>query len=144
MQPNLEAHWTWCDILVKHCVARCGGHLGRKHGWLQGAVGGKNRTTLEAVYPEGLCKAWAKDVKKFLDYRNTFQDYYKCERCAMGRAAKSNMEHSFLPGECRYGQWPGGENPRQRKQLEREQRQKDNVFDSFREEALKNPKLMQG
>jgi hypothetical protein len=79
MQPNLEAHWTWCDILVKHCVARCGGHLGRKHGWLQGAVGGKNRTTLEAVYPEGLCKALVKDVKKFLDYRNTFQDYYKCE-----------------------------------------------------------------
>ena len=88
--------------------------------------------------------ALVKDVKRFLDYRNTSQGYYKCERCAMGRAATADMEHNFLPGECRYGKWPEGEDPRERKRLEREQQQKDDIFDSLRKEALKNEKVMQG
>ena len=99
---------------------------------------------MAAVYPESMCKALVKDVKRFLDYRNTSQGYYKCERCAMGRAATADVEHNFLPGECRYGKWPEGEDPRERKRLEREQQQKDDIFDSLRKEALKNEKVMQG
>jgi hypothetical protein len=113
--PILKPTGLQSDFLLKHSIARCGGHHGRKHGWLQGAVGGKNRTTMAAVYPESMCKALVKDVKRFLDHRNTFQDYYKCERCAMGRAATADMEHNFLPGECRYGKWPEGEDPRAQK-----------------------------
>eukprot|EP00435_Cladocopium_sp_Y103_P017747 s172_g4.t1 len=99
--PILKPTGLHSDFLLKHSVARCHGHHGRKHGWLQGAVNGKNRTTMAAVYPEALCKALVKDVKKYLDFRKNFHDYYKCERCAMGRAATADMEHSFLPGECR-------------------------------------------
>jgi hypothetical protein len=142
--PILKPTGLQSDFLLKHSIARCGGHHGRKHGWLQGAVGGKNRTTMAAVYPESMCKALVKDVKRFLDHRNTFQDYYKCERCAMGRAATADMEHNFLPGECRFGKWPEGEDPRERKRLEREQQQKDDIFDSLRKEAVKNEKVMQG
>jgi hypothetical protein len=98
---------------------------------------------MAAVYPESMCKALVKDVKRFLDYRNASQGYYKCERCAMGRAATADMEHNFLPGECRYGKWPEGEDPRERKRLEREQQQKDDIFDSLRKEALKNEKDLQ-
>ena len=103
-----------------------------------------NRTTMAAVYPEQLCRALMRDVKKFLSYKNTVEDYYKCQRCSMGRAATADMEHSFLPGECRYGKWPEGEGPRERKRLEREQQDQDNIFENFRKEALRNPKVMQG
>lgn len=104
--PILKPTGLQSDFLNKQSIARCGGHHGRKHGWLQGAVGGKNRTTMAAVYPESMCKALVKDVKRFLDYRNTSQGYYKCEPCAMDRAATADMEHNFLPGEFRYGKWP--------------------------------------
>ena len=89
---------------------------------------------MAAVYPEQLCRAIIRDVKKFLSYKNTLEDYYKCQRCAMGRAATADMEHSFLPGECRYGKWPEGEGPRERKRLEREQQERDNIFENFRKE----------
>eukprot|EP00435_Cladocopium_sp_Y103_P024430 s393_g6.t1 len=132
------------DFHLKHCISRCNGHHGRKHGWLQGAVSGMNRTTMASVYPEPLCRAIIRDIKKYLSYKNMVEDYYKCQRCAMGRAATADMEHSFLPGECRYGKWPEGEGPRERKRLEREQQEKDNIFENFRKEALSNPKVMQG
>ena len=30
--------------------------------------------------------------------------YYSCERCKFGRACPPGVEHTFVPGECRYGQ----------------------------------------
>ena len=62
----------------------------------------------------------------------------------MGRAATADMERSFLPGKCRHGKWPEGEGPKERKRLEREQQEQDNIFENFRKESLKNPKVMQG
>ena len=115
-----------------------------RHGWLQGAVQGMNRTTLAAVYPESLCRSLVKDIKWYINHLNYYENFYKCERCAMGRAATSSMEHSFLPGECRYGKWPEGQDPREKKRLEKEQQEKDDIFETFRRESLKNPKVMQG
>ena len=40
--------------------------------------------------------------------------------------------------------WSTGDDPRERKRLEREQQQQDDIFDSLRKEALENPKVMQG
>jgi hypothetical protein len=62
----------------------------------------------------------------------------------MGRAATADMEHLFLPGKCRHGKWPEGEGPKERKRLEREQQEQDNIFENFRKESLKNPKVTQG
>ena len=50
--PILKPTGLQSNLALKHCVKRCTGHLGQKHGWLQGAVQGVNRTTAAAVYPE--------------------------------------------------------------------------------------------
>ena len=142
--PILKPTGFQSDFHLRHCISRCNGHHGRKHGWLQGAVAGMNCTTMAAVYLEPLCKAIIRDVKKYLSYKDMVEDYYKCQRCAMGRAATADMEHSFLPGECRHGKWPEGEGPKERKRPEREQQEQDNIFENFRKESLKNPKVMQG
>ena len=143
-QPILKPTGLYSDFGLRNCLARCGGHQGRRHGWLQGTTQGVNRTTIAAVYPEAFCKSVVRDIKRFINQIHCHDVYYKCEKCAMGRAATSNMEHTFLPGECRYGKWPAGEDPREKKRLEREQQAKDDIFDSFRKESLKNPKVMQG
>ena len=142
--PILKPTGLYSDFHLRHCIARCAGHQGRRHGWLQGAVQGMNRTTLAAVYPEGLCRSLVKDIKWYINHLNYYENFYKCERCAMGRAATSSMEHSFLPEECRYGKWPEGQDPREKKRLEKEQQEKDDIFETFRRESLKNPKVMQG
>eukprot|EP00435_Cladocopium_sp_Y103_P007263 s3374_g2.t1 len=142
--PILKPTGLHSDFGLRHSIMRCVGHQGRRHGWLQGTTQGINRTTIAAVYPEAFCKALIKDFKRFINHSYNTDNYYKCQRCSMGRAATSDMEHSFLPGECRYGKWPAGEDPRERKRLEREQQEKDNIFDNFRKESLKNPKVMQG
>lgn len=124
-QPCFEALW-------------CAGHLGQKHGWLQGAVQGVNRTTAAAVYPESLGKAIVKDIKRFISNKcfisnkpTVYNDYYKCERRALGRAAADDLRHSFVPGECRQGRWPEGENPRERKKAEKSKRSRTTCSTSF-------------
>jgi len=112
--PILKPTGLQGDLALKHCVKRCAGHLGQKHGWLQGAVQGVNRTTAAAVYPESLGKASVKDIKRFISNKSTvYNDYYKCERCALGRAATDE---------------PEGGNPRERKKAEKEQKEQDDLF----------------
>ena len=131
--------------MLKHAIVLCRGRLGKKHGWLQGSVQGLLRTTMAAVYPTGLCRAIIKDIKRFANYKNHFvESYYKCERCAMGRAALESMEHSFIPGECRYGKWPEGEDPREKRRIIKEQQDRDNIMENFKKEALQNEKVMRG
>ena len=143
--PILKPTGLQGDLARKHCVKRCAGHLGQKHGWLQGAVQGVNRTTAAAVYPESLGKASVKNIKRFISNKSTvYNDYYKCERCALGRAATDDLRHSFVPGECRHGSWPEGGNPRERKKAEKEQKEQDDLFDLFRKESMKNDKIQKG
>ena len=83
--PILKPTGLQSNLALKHSIKRCNGHLGMKHGWLQGTVKGSNRTTIAAVYPECLAKAIVKDIKRFLSNKSTvFSDYYKCERCVHG------------------------------------------------------------
>ena len=50
-----------------------------------------------------------------------------------------------MPGECRYGKWwPEGEDPREKKKIAKEQQQQEDIFETFRREALKNEKVLQG
>ena len=62
--PILKPTGLHSDFLLKHSTARCGRHQGRQR-WLQGAVGGKNRATMAAFYPQSFCKAVVEDVKLF-------------------------------------------------------------------------------
>ena len=143
--PILKPTGLQSNIQLRYSINRCNGHLGRKHGWLQGTTMGHNRTTLAAVYPEALCRAIIKDVKRYINNKNCFVEaYYKCQRCAQGRAATPDVQHSFLPGECRYGKWPEGEDPREKKKIAKEQQQQEDIFETFRREALKNEKVLQG
>lgn len=133
------------DIMLKHAIARCRGHLGKKHGWLQGPVHRLNRTTLAAAYPSGMCRAIIKDVKRFVNLKSHFvESYYKCERCSMGRAELDSTEHSFIPGECRYARWPEGDDPRDKRKMIKEQQEKDYIMEKFKKEALLNEKVMRG
>ena len=54
------------------------------------------------------------------------------------------MRHTFIPGECRHGKWPDGENPRDLKKAEKEQQEKEDIFETFRRESLKNEKIQKG
>ena len=98
-------------------LKRCGGHKGKAHGILQGQINGINRTALAAVYPRRLCKILAQDLWRILRQeglqrcpvwpRSLFWMhglYYACERCQLGRSCPPGVEHTFVPGECRYGQ----------------------------------------
>eukprot|EP00435_Cladocopium_sp_Y103_P061866 s1483_g23.t1 len=143
--PILKPTGLQSCLALKHCLQRCKGHLAKKHGWLQGIVQGNNRTALASVYPEALCRAIIKDIKRFVSNKSTvFSDYYKCERCAMGRAATDDLRHSFIPGECRHGKWPEGEAPKDKKKAAQEQREQDDLWETFRNEALKNEKVNAG
>ena len=143
--PILKPTGLQSSLVLKHSLKRCKGHGGKRHGWLQGAFQGMNRTTMAAVYPEAMCKAIIKDVKNFINHKMILhENFYKCEKCAMGRAATADMEHSFIPGECRHGRWPAGENPREKKRLEEEKRQGDDIFENFRNKALKDPRVLKG
>ena len=141
-EPILKPTGLHADFHLRHCISRCNGHRGLRHAWLQGAVGGKNRTTMASVYPQNLCRAIIKDAKKFANHVNLYD--YKCERCALGRAATADMEHSFLPGECCYGKWLEGQNPRERSRLQGEQQAQNDIFDALRKEALSNLKVIAG
>ena len=118
---------------------RCSGH-GREHGWLQGQVGGQNRTTLASVYPRKLCQALIKDIKKSVHFVGHV--YYECERCQLGRFAPKFMEHTFMPGECRYGKYPEDhENSKKSKDARKATEKEDNLMDIFKREALTNRKI---
>ena len=143
--PILKPTGLQSNIQLRCSTNRCAGHLGKRHGWLQGSVQGMNSTTLAAVYPPAFCKAIIKDVKKFIKDKNSYHEsYYKCPRCKEGRTALPDVKHSFIPGECRHGKWPEGENPRDIKQAEKERQEKDDVYDIFKREAMKNEKTLKG
>ena len=143
--PILKPTGLQSSLALHHSLRRCKGHQGKKHGWLQGQFQGACRTTIAAIYPEALCRAIIKDVKRFISNKSTvFSDYYKCERCAMGRAATDDLRHSFIPGECRHGRWPTGEGPKDKKKAEQERREQDDLWETFRKEAIKNEKVGAG
>ena len=67
-------------MVLRNFISHCNGHMGRKHGWLQGTVMGSNRTTLAAIYPEQLCKAIVRGIKRHISAKHCFVEaYYKCE-----------------------------------------------------------------
>ena len=94
--PILKPTGFHADIFLKHSIARCNGHQGRRHGWLQGVYQGNNRTTLAAVYPEGLCRALIRDIKNYINHKSKItESYYKCERCAMGELQQPIWNTTF-------------------------------------------------
>ena len=146
--PILKPTGLQSDLQLRASVQRCKGHLEKRHGWLQGQVGGNNRTTLAVVYPDQLCRAIAKDIKKYVQggallharmVEGEKKIYYTCPKCAAGRAATSDLEHSFVPGECRHGVWPVGESPAERKQA----KQDADLMEDFKNRALSNPKVLE-
>ena len=143
--PILKPTGLQSSLVLRHSLKRCKGHGGKRHGWLQGAFQGMNRTTLAAVYPEAMCKAIIKDIKSYINSKMVMhENFYKCEKCAMGRAATADMEHTFIPGECRHGRWPEGENPREKKRIEEEKKKEDDIFETFRNKAIKDPRVLSG
>ena len=52
--PILKPTGLQSNLALKHSIRRCNGHLGKKHGWLQGNVKDSKRTTIAAECPEGL------------------------------------------------------------------------------------------
>ena len=143
--PILKPTGLQSSLVLRHSLKRCKGHGGKRHGWLQGAFQGMNRTTLAAVYPEAMCKAIIKDIKSYINSKMVMhENFYKCEKCAMGRAATADMEHTLIPGECRHGRWPEGENPREKKRIEEEKKKEDDIFETFRNKAIKDPRVLSG
>lgn len=119
-----------------------GGHS-QPHGWLQGQVNGKNRTTIAAVYPEKLCRAIIKDIKKMISYKHDI--LYGCERCQLGRYAPRFMEHTYLPGDCRYGRYPKeDERSKEFQKTKKEEQRKNDLFEQFRQEAITSKKVNEG
>ena len=122
--PIKKATIIVANFKLGKTAKRCGGHKGRTHASLQCTVDGVSRATKAMVYPKQMCLCLVDDVWKFS--RSTglvFASWpselilhefigYKCERCQLGRAALPWMEHTHIPGECRYGRWPPGEGPR--------------------------------
>ena len=51
------------------------------------------------------------------------------------------MEHSFIPGECRYGKWPAGTHPRELAKKRKEEEARQNVLKHFRAHALASEKI---
>ena len=146
--PILKPTGLQSDLQLRACVQRCKGHLGKRHGWLQGQTGGNNRTTLAAVYPDQMCRAIAKDIKKYIQgdlllharmQGGDHKSFYTCPKCVQGRAATADVEHSFVPGECRHGVWPVGESPQEKKQA----KQHNDMMEEFKNRALSNPKVLE-
>ncbi|CAK9042305.1 Integrase catalytic domain-containing protein [Durusdinium trenchii] len=128
-RPILKPTGLLSDAPLHHVLRRCGGHAG-PHGWLQGQVQGKNRTTLAAVYPKKFCNALLKDIRKWSTTMT--QTYYECPKCKEGRW--SIEEHTLIPGQCRHGKWPEGFGPKGKIPVP------DLVAD-FKQEALNNKKV---
>ena len=116
-QPILKATGLEANFKLRASLKRCNGHRGVPHLPLQGQHRGISRTAMAAVYPVRFCRAIIEDILYHLQPRGSFRPnrlnaltnveiFYKCERCSMGRAALPFMEHSFIPGECRYGRHP--------------------------------------
>ena len=116
-QPVRKATAFLSNRRWRNVLKRCGGHKGKAHGILQGQVNGINRTAMAAVYPRKLCKLFAQDLARLLRQdglhrcpvwpRSLFWMhgfFYSCERCQLGRSAPPGVEHTFVPGQCRYGQ----------------------------------------
>ena len=125
-EPILKPTGFNANFELRYSCNLCRGHGGKPHAWLQGQHQGVNRTAMAAVYPERLCKALIRDIKLFcekiyaLPVSNPDELYYTCPRCSMGRWAPSHEEHTFMPGECRYGKWPEGQRPKTVKQMAEE------------------------
>ena len=137
-QPILKPTGLQSNGTLHQSVKRCGGHS-QPHGWLQGQTNGCNRTTIAAVYPIKLCRAILKDVKKMI--KLSTEVLYGCERCQLGRWAPKHMEHSFLPGDCRYGRYPK-EHPKSKES--KEEQKKTDLRENFRQEALSSKKVNEG
>ena len=116
-QPVRKATAFLSNRRWRGILKRCGGHKGKPHGILQGQLHGINRTAMAAVYPRKLCKLFAQDLARILRQdglrrclvwpRSLFWMhgfFYSCQRCQLGRSAPPGVEHTFVPGECRYGQ----------------------------------------
>ena len=117
-QPVLKATGLEANFKLRMSLRRCNGHRGQAHVPLQGQHNGMNRTAMAAVYPTRFCKGIIQDIlvylkvngslrSRFIDAWHVHQILYSCERCKFGRAALPDMEHTFIPGECRYGRDPG-------------------------------------
>ena len=116
-QPILKATGIEANCKLRSTLRRCNGHRGVPHVPLQGQHKGVNRTAMAAVYPVRFCKAIIEDMlynlyprgsfrPKCLDAAQRAEVMYTCERCQFGRGALPHMEHTFMPGECRYGRDP--------------------------------------
>ena len=136
--PILKPTGLLSNRTLQRSILRCSGH-GRPHGWLQGQVNGKNRTTMASVYPRKFCQALIKDIKKVINFVSSI--YWECERCQMGQFAPRHMEHSLIPGQCRHGRWPD-DDPRSQKS--KAAKKEENLLDIFKREALTNRKIAQG
>eukprot|EP00435_Cladocopium_sp_Y103_P048511 s541_g14.t1 len=122
-EPILKPTGFNANFELRFSCNLCRGHGGKPHAWLQGQHQGVNRTAAAAVYPERLCRALIRDIKIFcervfaLPVSNPDDLYYTCPRCSMGRWAPKHEQHTFMPGECRYGKWPEGQRPKTIKQI---------------------------
>ena len=155
-RPILKATGLDSNFELRYSCSLCRGHGGKPHAWLQGQVQGVNRTAIAAMYPERLCKSIARDIKLFCQRLQLFlehdhgadqekEDYYTCPRCKMGRLARDYEQHTFMPGECRYGKWPEDQKPKTIKQ-QVEERHPDHgksPTQLFRDDAMRNTRLRQ-
>ena len=108
-------------VKMNNTAKRCNGHKGQAHAVLQGQYKGVDRTSRAAVFPMRMCRAIVDDVWRFVraagcQFRQwpaslvlTSLTFYECERCQFGRGALPWMEHTLIPGQCRYGRRPPGE-----------------------------------
>lgn len=48
------------------------------------------------------------------------ENFYDCVRCTLGRSCPKGIEHTLVPGECRYGKWAPGTKPQKRPLTEKD------------------------
>ena len=102
--PIQKATGFQANMSLRTVAKRCRGHA-TGHGELQSSYQGISRTKAAAVYPHQLCRALIKDYKRFISRGTDATNfiYYKCEKCALGRNAPPDVEHTYVPKECRHG-----------------------------------------
>ena len=146
--PILKPTGFQSNFELRYSSGLCRGHGGQRHAWLQGQQQGVNRTALAAVYPERLCRSIIKDIKLFLDRQTNLHVslieniYYECPKCKMGRSAPKGEEHTYVPGECRYGRWPEGERPTIKQKMEATDPDRGKTpGQRFRDDAARNTRI---
>ena len=72
---------------------------------------------MAAVYPRSMCQKMKADIIDYLNRVNKLkmpswpttlrmhvvETFYDCVRCTLGRSCPKGIEHTLVPGECRYG-----------------------------------------